>query len=306
MTAERISGNTTEQAGSVVRSSTSRLRRYAAAFSAAVALGGPLLAEPGVNAEPKPSVVVTTAPAQSADIIPWSQPRQLSLTKHNPAGKNKGYLYVGGDQFATNYGASVVLSQEQPYVSPKDSHSLMELAVESADNKQIVEVGWTVDPNQFRDSKPHLFTYHWVDGQGTCYDACGFEQISPDIKPGDPVTPGTSGNYSIQQANNAWEIRYDGELVGDYPDYLWGNRYRYAGLVQAFGEVAIGETAPCTDMGAGTYGDTFTSSHAYIEDFDINTPKGLPDLTPYESNGAYYSYADTTPTSMLLGGPGAC
>lgn len=51
--------------------------------------------------------------------------------------------------------------------------------VQSEDGRHIVEVGWTVDRELNGDAQPHLFVYHWVDGQATCYNGCGFVQYSP-------------------------------------------------------------------------------------------------------------------------------
>ena len=33
------------------------------------------------------------------------------------------------------------------------------------------------------DEDPHLFVYHWVNRQTSCYNACGFVQYSKTIKP---------------------------------------------------------------------------------------------------------------------------
>lgn len=66
----------------------------------------------------------------------------------------------------TATGAAVSITQNQPKVAAEDYHSLAELAVESTDQNQIVEIGWIVAQDVNGDSLTHLFVYHWVNGNG--------------------------------------------------------------------------------------------------------------------------------------------
>lgn len=74
------------------------------------------------------------------------------------------FLYGDAAQFAATDGLFATATIAQPALATGDSHSLAELAAQSADGRQIVEVGWTVDRGVNGDSLPHLFVFHWVDG----------------------------------------------------------------------------------------------------------------------------------------------
>jgi hypothetical protein len=66
----------------------------------------------------------------------------------------------------------------RPELAKVDSHSLAELAAESADARNIVEVGWTVDRSLFKDvTHPNLYNARIITsttmrfggpGSGTC------------------------------------------------------------------------------------------------------------------------------------------
>jgi hypothetical protein len=82
------------------------------------------------------------------------------------------FLYGGAFQFAAADGANMFMTVSRPALAAGDFHSLGEMAAESADGRNIVEVGWTVDRGLFGDSEPHLFVFHWVNGAPTCYNGC--------------------------------------------------------------------------------------------------------------------------------------
>lgn len=72
------------------------------------------------------------------------------------------YCHAGASQFVTSDGAYMSTPVQSPTVTANDNHSLAELAVESADGKQIIEIGWRI----YRPDgpTPRLFIYHWVNG----------------------------------------------------------------------------------------------------------------------------------------------
>jgi hypothetical protein len=215
------------------------------------------------------------------------------------------FLYAGGAQTPAGgaAGASIRLSQEQPVVAPSDYHSLAELAVESADGRQVAEVGWTVDPSQFGDGLPHLFVFHWVDGTPTCYDGCGFVQVSPTVQAGQPLTPGAKATFGLRHRNARWWATYNGEKVGYFPDAAWSGGFTRTSLIQVFGEVAAGSVAPCTDMGNGVFGHLAGS--AVMTRFRLQGTSVAPALTTW-SSGGLYDVGASTPTGFRYGGPGAC
>jgi len=216
-----------------------------------------------------------------------------------------GYFYGGFYQFATTNGMFANVTVGRPELSKDDSHTLAELAAESADSKNIVEVGWTVDrsrpPN---DDFPRLFVFRWVDGKPGCYNGCGWVQESASIRPGMVLTTGSKPKFDIEHTGSRWVIRYDGETVGHFPDSLWGGKFTQAGLVQWFGEVSVtnGNTKPCTDMGNGLAPNSRQAAAA--------TGMGLHggpalSLTKSVTDGTLYNARTITSNSMRFGGPGS-
>ena len=209
----------------------------------------------------------------------------------------------------TATGASVSLGQPEPVVGPNDYHSLAELAVESADGQQIVEIGWIVASDVNGDSLTHLFVYHWVNGEGTCYNGCGFVPTSTTYTAGGLVEVKTLGTYGIQYTNKDWVLTYNGTELGYFPESLWGGSFTKTGLVQAFGEVASSSaTKPHTQMGNSRLG---TSSRAALISglslIDANTTPTWS-YTAAQAPSVYkighYNTACTSSCSMNYGGPG--
>lgn len=148
------------------------------------------------------------------------------------------FSWVGSYYAARTPGASALLPQAQPKLDPPGvGHSLAEVAVQSAGQQQVVEVGWTVDSAE-GDLRPHLFVFAWVNGKGLGYDCCGYVQTSRTWAPGDHVKPGISARYGIRHSHGKWWISYRGQRIGYYPDSLWHGGFTHGGVSQAFGEVA--------------------------------------------------------------------
>jgi hypothetical protein len=219
------------------------------------------------------------------------------------------YLYVAVSQGGSvhNAGAGGTIMQADPALGAGDFHSLAEIAIESADHQQIVEIGWTVDANVNGDVQPHVFAYHWVNGQGTCYNACGWVQVSPHKQPGMRVRPGEAHLYEIQLVHGDWWLFYDGEAMGYYPQSLWSGKFSEVGLTQWFGEVSAGVTVPCTQMGNGKSGaDTDATSFAELHLFDEDgTPVPAAATSGALTNPALYSIGRASATGFAFGGPGA-
>lgn len=267
----------------------------------------------------------TTPPAQASPAVPTAPTApatQHTPTRHAASGPVLApgaglrahrqastlaattFTYVYGAQSVATDGASVSIQQASPTLAGGDYHSLAELAVQSADGNQIVEIGWTVDRGLNGDSQPHLFVYHWVDRQTSCYNGCGFVTTSGSIHAGDPVAGGQTGQYKIVHANGQWQTWYDGTEVGYFPDSLWDGRYTRAGLVQAFGEVASAGSTPCTDMGNGTFGSASGSTR--ISGYSLIHGAGGAGFGVNDSNSSWYDHGAATGTSFRFGGPGAC
>lgn len=221
-----------------------------------------------------------------------------------PGERGAAFHYVDGSVAAVADGASVRINQAQPVIGPA-YHSLVELAVESPDSRQIVEVGWTVDRALDGDDLPHLFVFHWVDGAPTCYNGCGFVQLSATVHPGEKVTAGTSQAYEIRQSGGDWWVGYGGTLFGYFPDTLWNGTYTEAGLSQVFGEVATDGPRSCTMMGDGVFGAK-PGSTAVSQFALINPRVPVPALVPLVTDPLFYNQGKLSDTSFQLGGPGTC
>lgn len=259
----------------------------------------------------QPSSVIQQAPQLPTQGSSSSPPYVGSLPSTVPVYTSGAYnfYYVGGRQYANATGASATLSQAQPVVPEQPSaenHSLIELAVQSADGQQIVEVGWVVDSTMNGDNSPHLFVYHWVAGQTSCYNGCGFVQVSSSVIPGQTVSVGTTASYGINYISGNWDITYNSAIVGYFPASLWAGTFTQLGYVQVFGEVAnsTSSTTHCIQMGDGLGGSSSTSSK--ISNFALTGSNVGVALSPFATSPSSYSYGFASATSLNLGGPGSC
>jgi len=136
-------------------------------------------------------------------------------------------------------------------------HTLDEIAVQGGPaGGDIVELGWNVSTSQYGDAEPHLFVFHWKGWDPTCYDGCGWQQVSPIYFPGMSLASiaGRSvyGGWMHYQGN--WWAWFDGNWIGYFPDSEWNGQFAESSLVQWFGEVASANgVPPRTDMGSGAY-----------------------------------------------------
>ena len=213
------------------------------------------------------------------------------------------YQYGSGYQYATAQGASGFFRVAQPSLAAADSHTLAELAVQSADGLQIVEIGWTVDRSLYGDALPRLFVFHWIDGIATCYNACGFVPYDAAARPGIALANGSTPKFTIQHYQGNWWIGLNSLWVGYYPDSRWGGRYTQSGLTQWFGEVAAGSATPCTDMGTGAFASSVSAATITNLAF-ISGP--ATNVTTFQTHPAHYTASRTTANSIRYGGPGAC
>lgn len=215
------------------------------------------------------------------------------------------YLYNVGGQMAETDGFYVNVTIGRPALGRADYHTLAELALQSADGRQIVEVGWNVDRVVNGDDDPHLFVYRWVNRAPSCYNGCGFVQYSRNIKPGDTLAYGVGKRFGIQYAGGAWWIAFDSEWIGYFPEQLWldaGVSFNRSGLIQTFGEVAAASERPCTQMGTGQSADT-TGSAAMGSVAFLNGPEVNLNV---RSTTDLYPVRPLSSRTFRYGGPGAC
>lgn len=216
------------------------------------------------------------------------------------------YCRAGAYQYVTSDGAYLSTPVQSPVVATADYHSLWELAVESADGRQIIEVGWRVYRPQ--DQLPRLFIYHWIDGQPTCYNSgCGYVQsTSTTIKPGMALTPSsTPVQFAIQYFQGNWWLGYNGTWFGYYPGSRWSGTFTKAGLVQMFGEIASTRATPCSNMGNGIFGTSASATPVTgVGYYYATTAPGLSRFIP--DDATLYDSQVTSANSFRYGGPGAC
>ena len=263
------------------------------------AKGGVLDSEVTDIAPPEPAGSTSTARTRApAAVAP-------APTASGPSDTTVNYLYNVGSQTAETDGFYTNVTIGKPALDDADYHTLAELAVQSADGKQIVEVGWNVDRVVNGDDDPHLFVYHWVNRETSCYNGCGFQQYSSTIKPGDTLASGVTKKFGIQYSNGAWWSAFNSEWVGYFPETLWtdkGVSFNRSGMIQVFGEVAATSTDPCTDMGNGL--SSANTSAALLG--SVSYLNGPTVALTIRSTTDVYSVAALSARTFRYGGPGAC
>jgi hypothetical protein len=244
--------------------------------------------------------------SEHTDIAPPAPaPSSSASAPQNGDDDDVNYLYAVGSQMAETDGIYANVTIGKPTLSKADYHSLAELALQSADGQQIIEVGWTVDRVVNGDDDPHLFVFHWVNKKPACYNGCGFVPYSKNVTAGATLPYDVQKKFGIQYFNGAWWIAYDTEWIGYFPEALWndeGVKFSRSGLVQAFGEVASTTTKPCSQMGNGQPTDKATAakmgSLAYLN--------GPTEGMNVRSTNDVYSVNVLSNRTFRFGGPGAC
>ncbi|MBB2945160.1 hypothetical protein FB565_004893 [Actinoplanes lutulentus] len=279
------------------------------ASSKSLKAAGLIAAEPDEESEeqaeehaPKGRTSRTTfVKSERTNVVP-PEPPATSPTSAPATKPTVNYLYNVGSQAAVSDGAYATLTISKPTLAKSDYHSLAELAVQSGDGAQIVEVGWTVDRTVNGDDDPHLFVYHWVDKTSTCYNTCGFVQYSSNIAPGDVLAQDKTARFGIQYFNSAWWIAFDSEWVGYFPGTIWGEKFTKTGLVQVFGEVAAATPTPCTQMGNGKPSDDAGAARISSLSY-LNGPTAEMNI---RATSDVYPVSKLSLRTFRYGGPGAC
>ncbi len=238
-----------------------------------------------------------------------------------------GYGHVFVDHYENNVvDISANLWQTDPMVKRGD-HSLSQLWVYGPNNGDYVEIGWTVDPNQFQDNHaPHLFLSAWVNGvwQNYDHDAHYFVYANNpgQVKSGDLVSTGVTAGYRLTFMNGFWWAGYNGVWLGHFPDF-WNGGFTSSDRQQVGGEVVHVNwqnnkplwTDDCTQMGSGNNG-TITDPNVTAEVTGFQTGEGdafhrqdVPrdSVTLYGTDLAYYSGAwdaNRSDVSFFYGGSG--
>jgi hypothetical protein len=145
-------------------------------------------------------------------------------------------------------------------------HSLNEIAVQGRNSGDIVELGWLVSSDQYGDSDPHIFVFHWIDAVPQCYDGCNWQQYSSTYYPGQNIGSLVGrevyNGYVFYQGN--WWAWFDNQWLGYFPGSEWDGKFIKSALIQWFGEVAsLNGIPPKTDMGTGTLPPSNNAAHMF-------------------------------------------
>jgi neprosin-like protein len=188
----------------------------------------------------------------------------------------QGYTAAGS---GVGQGSSLIqanLTVETPAVCSGDgAHSLAEIAMTTGapGSRNIVEIGWTVDPAiNGGSSAPYLFVHEWRNELPMGYNGTGsstFVDYAPTtLNAGQPmpVAGGASKQFAIQYFGGNWWTQYDTQWIGYFPGTNWSSysppqtfTNATSNYGQGFGELAAWNTTPRSDMGNALLG-TNTSS----------------------------------------------
>ncbi|HSX06715.1 MAG TPA: neprosin family prolyl endopeptidase [Candidatus Saccharimonadia bacterium] len=255
---------------------------------------------------------------KSGSSEPYPGPGSVSTSSQPPAPKTKTFdlYHAGGTANIAATGASVSLRIERPIVGKRDSHSLSELALRTAMGD--LEIGWTVDPAQFRDANPHLFVFPTKSQQtpemATCYNACGFKALAgAAIHAGDTLPVGETHRFGAYHSNahKEWELFYDNKEFGFVPDSELGDlgSHGYADSVAIFGEVIADHTppTPCTQMGDGKLGkaDSEVASNPTYRNAKMQQETMYLAAFASPPDGRFYQAEVASDGFIHIGGPGA-
>jgi hypothetical protein len=213
--------------------------------------------------------------------------------------------FAGGFQFGTSDGAMVTtLDTFSLIVGPGAIGSAAFLAVESADQQQVIEVGYHVRPGLYGDTLPHLFIAIWVNNVFQCFNlGCGFVQHHPSLDPGMSFGGGFELQPMIQHFQGNWWIGNRFDWMGFFPDSRWNNTFTKAGLVQWLGQVQTDGSAPCATMG-NSVPPPSANTAAFHEVAYFNGPSVSLGVT--ETNHALYGAAIVGTNNIHYGGRGVC
>ena len=223
----------------------------------------------------------------------------------DPSTSKVFFHYSVASQAAETDGSYANITIGKPALDKSDYHSLAEIAVQSADGQQIVEVGWNVDRVVNGDDDPHLFVYHWVNRETSCYNGCGFKQYSSNLKPGDTLPYDVTKKFGVQYYAGNWWVAFDSEWIGYFPEALWNAKsvkFSRSGLVQIFGEVAAQTETPCTDMGNGQPPEKETAARVA----SISLLNGPTVAMFVRSTSDAYQVQPLSARTFRFGGPGLC
>jgi hypothetical protein len=226
-----------------------------------------------------------------------------------PAHAALTYLYAGGRQDIVSSGVAANFTVANPTLAAGDFHSLVEATVSTANQQQAVEVGWTVDPTTYGDTKTRLFVTKWVNGIfGGYSDAAWVDNASNPVNRGADLTAdigGSSKAFGILHSGTDWWVYYKSVNIGRFPDSAWGGTFTAGARNQVFGEVAANVANPTTQMGNGICPTTTLGATIGSTTNQGVTPNAAS-LTTFATNTAKYDVVALSGQTLKYGGDGSC
>lgn len=228
------------------------------------------------------------------------------------------FFYASSAEQRAADGGGMTFTIEAPIVDNSGDdggHSVGEIAVmgpgSAAGSLDDVEMGFSVSPDQFGDSRPHLFIYHWVNGAETCYNTCGWNQYSNTYSPGMDLTPFVGQNVYIGWVHyrSAWWGWFNDQWLGYINDSEWTGTFTQTAQIQWYAEVASNNgIPPKTQMGNGEFPSKSTAA-SMATLCDVDAKAWVCFYRDLQSAGAtrisYYDLLNHTSFGAVrYGGPG--
>lgn len=171
------------------------------------------------------------------------------------------FFYANASEQRVADGGGMTLEIEAPVVDNSGDdggHSIGEIAVMGPGTAGVslddVEIGFSVSPDQWGDTHPHLFVYHFNDGAETCYNTCDWNQVSSTYSPGMDLSPLVGQHVYVGwvQYRGAWWAWFNDQWLGYIKNSAWSTTFLKTAQIQWYGEVASNNgIPPKTQMGNG-------------------------------------------------------
>jgi hypothetical protein len=238
---------------------------------------------------------IVGTPVASAAVVPAASASRPSIYE------------AGADQHVSADGTFADLTVANPRLARQDPSTEAQIAVESADGKQIVQLGWIVFRQQFRDTRTHLFAEVWINGRSPGIDA-DFQSLPGGCQPGVVLRPGAQRTFAILQHAGGWWVMFGGRWCGLFPDALWHNEFTKASVIYWEGLVDAASARPCTQMGDGKWASNPSAAEfSHIALYSgPNGKTALPAFRTFSNDARLYSRHTVNRTTFRFGGGGAC
>jgi hypothetical protein len=204
------------------------------------------------------------------------------------------FFYASAAENILADGGGMTLQIEKPVVddSGGGGHSIGEIAVDGFGGPGAglndVEIGFSVDPDQWGDNDPHLFVYHWNNGNETCYNSCRWRPASNTYYAGMDLSSlvGQQIYTGWVYYQGAWWAWFNDQWLGNIPDSAWDIPFTQALNIHWYGEVASNNgIPPQTQMGNGLL-PTFTTAATMSTLCDVDSKTWVCTIRDQQATGA--------------------